>query len=593
MSNRTTGQSTDPTQKSDFSSSETSRFPSGFHPPLQVIADALTLAGIDYLISDATDDLRFSGIRIFSRETITDDSKPVSAHMSPRSRNQQSSTANDTSAPTHMSPRSRNQDSAMQDDTSASAPKYVYLCPESELDSLPDDFLSGRAFLLLCKDPYASFRRSTPEMPGRIYIRDNHSLPEILSLVQDLFDRFHEWDLKIQEAFLLQTPLQEIFDLSQTIFRNPIFLHDRDFIILAECNYPEQKMKRGRDRRTGLPMVQMDLINDFRTDPVYIDGLKERRPVMYPSEQTGYQILYRNIWQGDIYRGRILDLEVDSRILPGDFAVIDYLGELLEHFLYSGDLRKFSISDDTYELMVRLCEKEETDEQQVLSYLRYQNWNRNDRYVVMRIVTQQRDFNIISSYAVLNQINTILAAGRAFFHQEGITLVVNLSYAHEKTSDVVSRLAVPMRDSLLKIGVSSELRDFFRLGILFDQANIALNFGLSGNSMIWYYYFDQYMLDYMIRCSTEDMPAELLCSDALQKLLEYDQKNHTALAHTLEAYLLHDRNVLQTSKELYIHRSTLSYRLEKIRRLISINLDDPKERIKLLLSYYMLGMLHE
>lgn len=569
MSNRTTGQSTDPTQKSDFSSSETSRFPSGFHPPLQVIADALTLAGIDYLISDATDDLRFSGIRIFSRETITDDSKPVSAHMSLRS---------------------RNQDSAMQDDTSASAPKYVYLCPESELDGLPDDFLSGRAFLLLCRDPHASFRRS---MPGRIYIRDNHSLPEILSLVQDLFDRFHEWDLKIQEAFLLQTPLQEIFDLSQTIFRNPIFLHDRDFIILAECNYPEQKMKRGRDRRTGLPMVQMDLINDFRTDPVYIDGLKERRPVMYPSEQTGYQILYRNIWQGDIYRGRILDLEVDSRILPGDFAVIDYLGELLEHFLYSGDLRKFSISDDTYELMVRLCEKKETDEQQVLSYLRYQNWNRNDRYVVMRIVTQQRDFNIISSYAVLNQINTILAAGRAFFHQEGITLVVNLSYAHEKTSDVVSRLAVPMRDSLLKIGVSSELRDFFRLGILFDQANIALNFGLSGSSMIWYYYFDQYMLDYMIRCSTEDMPAELLCSDALQKLLEYDQKNHTALAHTLEAYLLHDRNVLQTSKELYIHRSTLSYRLEKIHRLISINLDDPKERIKLLLSYYMLGMLHE
>lgn len=590
MNNRSTGKSTNPTQKSDSSCSETSRFPSGFHPPLQVIADALTLAGIDYLISDTTDDLRFSGIRIFSRETITDDSKPVSAHMSPRSRNQQSSTTDDTSAPAHMSLQSGNQDSAMQDDTSASASKYVYLCPESELDGLPDDFLSGRAFLLLCRDPHASFRRS---MPGRIYIRDNHSLPEILSLVQDLFDRFHEWDLKIQEAFLLQTPLQEIFDLSQTIFRNPIFLHDRDFIILAECNYPEQKMKRGRDRRTGLPMVQMDLINDFRTDPVYIDGLKERRPVMYPSEQTGYQILYRNIWQGDIYRGRILDLEVDSRILPGDFAVIDYLGELLEHFLYSGDLRKFSISDDTYELMVRLCEKEETDEQQVLSYLRYQNWNRNDRYVVMRIVTQQRDFNIISSYAVLNQINTILAAGRAFFHQEGITLVVNLSYAHEKTSDVVSRLAVPMRDSLLKIGVSSELRDFFRLGILFDQANIALNFGLSGNSMIWYYYFDQYMLDYMIRCSTEDMPAELLCSDALQKLLEYDQKNHTALAHTLEAYLLHDRNVLQTSKELYIHRSTLSYRLEKIRRLISINLDDPKERIKLLLSYYMLGMLHE
>ncbi|MCI5759288.1 MAG: helix-turn-helix domain-containing protein [Bilifractor sp.] len=579
---------TDPIEKTGLSDSDPSRFQSGFRPPLQVVADALTLAGIEYLISDTPDELRLRGIRIFSAETAT---------VSASNHEYVSGTpdAYDTSfAKVSVSDHeyvSGTPDAYGTSFSKDSAPvsEYLYICSEQDIKDIPDNLLAGRAFLLLCRDPSTSFRSS---IPGRIYIRDTYRLSEILSLVQDLFDRFHEWDLRIQEAFLLQTPLQEIFDLSQKIFRNPIFLHDRDFIILAECNYPEQKMKRGRDRRTGLPMVQMDLINDFRTDPVYIEGLKERKPVMYPSEQTGYQILYRNIWQGDIYRGRILDLEVDSRILPGDFAVIDYLGKLLEHFLYSGDLRKFSISDDTNDLMARLCEKKETDEQQIQSYLRYQNWKQDDRYVVMRIVTQQRDFNIISSYAVLNQINTILAAGRAFFHQDGITLVVNLSYAHEKTSDVVSRLAVLMRDSLLKIGVSSEIRDFFRLGTLFDQANIALNFGLSGDSMIWYYYFDQYMLDYMIRCSTEGMPADMLCADALQKLLEYDRKNHTSLAHTLEAYLVHDRNVLRTSKELYIHRSTLSYRLDKIRSLISINLDDPKERIKLLLSYYMLGMLH-
>ncbi|MGN0363261.1 MAG: PucR family transcriptional regulator [Bilifractor sp.] len=558
----------------DIGRSGEAAFQSGFFPPLQVIADVLEIAGVDYRYPVPSDRFHLHGVRIFQTDHPVD-------------------------------------------------PAYLYLCREEDLirasgsesgmDGLSGSWacpfrerkvttpLTGVSFLVQCPDleAFSGSAASVPSIssaagqdhgiPGRIYFSARHSIPDILTLVQDAFDRFHRWNLGIQEALLLQTPLQEIFDLSQDIFRNPIFLHDRDFIILAECNHKEQMIKRGRDRRTGRPMVQMDLINDFRTDPVYIEGLKARRPVMYPSEQTGYQILYRNIWQGDIYRGRILDLEVDNRILPGDFAIIDYLGKLLEHFLYAGDLRKFSISDDENDLLEALCDKKTTEEQKIQNYLQFQKWKRNDRYVVMRIVTQQREFNIISSYALLNQLNTILAAGRAFFHKEGITLVVNLSYAHEKTADVVSRLAVPMRDSLLKIGVSSENRDFMQIGILFDQANIALTFGLSSDSMIWYYYFDQYMLDYMVQCSTENMPVELLCTDSLQKLLEYDQKNNTDLCRTLKAYLIHDRNVLQTSKVLFIHRSTLTYRLEKIQKLIGVNLDDPTERLKLMMSYYMMS----
>lgn len=53
-------------------------------------------------------------------------------------------------------------------------------------------------------------------------------------------------------------------------------------------------------------------------------------------------------------------------------------------------------------------------------------------------------------------------------------------------------------------------------------------------------------------------------------------------------YLCNNRNVLQTAKELYIHRSTLSYRLKKIYKISGVDLDDPKERLKLMISYTML-----
>ena len=53
-------------------------------------------------------------------------------------------------------------------------------------------------------------------------------------------------------------------------------------------------------------------------------------------------------------------------------------------------------------------------------------------------------------------------------------------------------------------------------------------------------------------------------------------------------YLRLDQNVLQTSKELYVHRSTVFYRLERIQKLIGVDLENGKERLKLLISIYML-----
>ena len=81
---------------------------------------------------------------------------------------------------------------------------------------------------------------------------------------------------------------------------------------------------------------------------------------------------------------------------------------------------------------------------------------------------------------------------------------------------------------------------------------------------------------------------ELLCSAKLLALKQYDQENHTDLFHTLKVFLERERNVLQTSKLLYIHRSTLFYRLERSQKIADVNLDDAKERLVLRISYYIM-----
>ena len=64
------------------------------------------------------------------------------------------------------------------------------------------------------------------------------------------------------------------------------------------------------------------------------------------------------------------------------------------------------------------------------------------------------------------------------------------------------------------------------------------------------------------------------CNKNLEKLEEYDHANGTFLVDTLLAYYMNGFNSANTAKELYVHRNSLQYRLNKIQELLELELDD-------------------
>ena len=67
------------------------------------------------------------------------------------------------------------------------------------------------------------------------------------------------------------------------------------------------------------------------------------------------------------------------------------------------------------------------------------------------------------------------------------------------------------------------------------------------------------------------------CNDRLRKLEEYDHANGTFLLDTLVAYYMNGFSVGKTAEELFIHRNSLQYRLNKIQELVDFELDDYME----------------
>ena len=81
---------------------------------------------------------------------------------------------------------------------------------------------------------------------------------------------------------------------------------------------------------------------------------------------------------------------------------------------------------------------------------------------------------------------------------------------------------------------------------------------------------------------------QLAIHPALEKIAEYDSLHHTNFYEILRVYLRCERDRVKTAKELFVHKNTLVYRLQKIEELFSLNLGSVYER-----EYLMVSFLYE
>ena len=457
---------------------------------------------------------------------------------------------------------------------------YLYLVLAKDLSS---DFSGFQhcAFAVLGGGDLSCFS----ETCRILQIKGNFSFSDVFNQLQQTFEKYARWSSRLQLALGNINPLDEMLEASLTIFRNPIFAHDTNFYILSSPRHVNGMSEWVRDKRTGRWIAPLSLIQDFKLDPEYQHTLTTKGAKVYSADLRGYRILYMNLWVNGKYQGRICVDELQSELLPGHFLALEYLGSFLELCIKRHNLFQISMGNDVQQFFTDFLSGQLTEQQPVLEQLQYLNWNRFDRYLLLRMETQQQDDRLHSSIATLGHIEALIPEGLAFLYQQGIVVVANLSFNHSSDSDIISSLAITMREGLFKTGVSSELRDFFLLPQGYLQAVAALRLGRESQSMIWYSRFDDYLLEYILSESSRQISPELLVSSRLDALIRYDQENKTELYRTLQVYLEHERNSLQTAKALFIHRSSLVYRLERIQKITKINMDDPKTRLLLQLCF--------
>ena len=77
-------------------------------------------------------------------------------------------------------------------------------------------------------------------------------------------------------------------------------------------------------------------------------------------------------------------------------------------------------------------------------------------------------------------------------------------------------------------------------------------------------------------------------NDKLGKLIEADKVQDSELCNTLRAYIENNCNSNATAELLFIHRNTMRYRLDKIEKILNVDLDDLSVCLELKLAFIIL-----
>ena len=424
---------------------------------------------------------------------------------------------------------------------------------------------------------------------NHIYI-PNQNPEQILETLMNLFDRYYKWEDQLNQMFFRDAPLSDFCDLGETITGNPFYMHDDWFIIIAMSKGLSAVMPPEQVSSSDKGFVPRKFIDDFKFDPEYRETYSYRRAQLWSSAHPDAtaRSMYVNLWDGELYRGRLLIIEENNPFRSSHFLLAECIAQrtiaLIRKSL-SNTERQYRSMDDTVRSLLENSVASGAGVNLLLDML---DWNRTDQYLCIRLQHQQNDATPVLSHVLHSDLFQIFPDSYILFIEDQQCIILNLTKENTQTDTIRYHLSPVCRDYCLYAGISSPVSGIDTLSQAYIQAGIALNQAYYLKNERWVIPFTSVALDYMLSRIQTPLQNANLVSPAILGLLAHDSTKGTEFFHTLRTYLLNERDIPKTADDLIIHRTTLLYRLKKIQAMTGMNLDDPNERLYLLLSLKLL-----
>lgn len=411
---------------------------------------------------------------------------------------------------------------------------------------------------------------------------------ELLRHLLDWFAQLQEQQSQLDQLIFSGGNLEDLCRLGQSLSGLPLCIHDDWFILIAMSDAAQGIMPPERLGAGGKPLVPRQVLEEFKFDTDYDHTYAQQGCQLWHNASGTGQCLYVNLWEDSRYLGRLLMLGSDAPFRRRDYLLAEVLAQRAGFLLRQPkhpDRRPYRNLDDLMELFL---EGERWEPGELRFLLDTLAWKEDDPLLCIRLQSQQEEISEVLGHVLHSDLFRFFPNSYIMYLGRQQCLVVNLARSKFQPTELHYRLSPLCRDYCLYAGVSAPVAGIRALHQAARQADIALEQAFFQKNQEWILFFSDCALDYMLKSLGGDLEPRYLAAAEWFTLLAYDEARGTRYFDTLKTFLLLERDIPKTAQALIIHRTTLLYRIQKILDLTGLDLENPDQRLYLLLSLRLL-----
>lgn len=411
---------------------------------------------------------------------------------------------------------------------------------------------------------------------------------ELLTEFQDIFSHFTSLELSLLNTICADAPTRTILNCVAEFFRCGVMLLDSEWELLEYSDTYTPPLK-----------VWQETIDTRRFSGSHVP---RERVFMQPSKPSLYSktsfiqddddtTCFVFGFEGDgSYYATLQLFQAEQQFTPEMGWQVDYLCEILKQVVSARYYTSRGLRSRLRKSLKFMFLHPNINDIFIDPFFQKLDWKENDIYRLLLVLLPSESRGISHyQYNYENIFAGSIADVIAITCDEYIIVVLH-NDACDIAAETLSTLDKQLR---LDDGVCCVGLKFCGMRNLVSQYTFTqMPFGMYGSEDRIRYY-GKIMLRHFVTEINSVVGLNAVLHWAAVKLREFDQENGTAYIPTLEAYLLCNRSLNDAANRLYIHKSTMYYRMKCIEQLVHIDFTDPEERLHMLLSCMVIQELNK
>ena len=415
------------------------------------------------------------------------------------------------------------------------------------------------------------------------------SIVDVFNATVSVLSKLFRWETRMLELAVSGAPARDLVEQSIPIFDNGICVSDYDLRILADCRLDDDAPELGLHMRDKYERVPIDILAVSTPEGGASTSSREPYLVSPSGIPTSYCV---NLFIGQDYIGTCALREDVQPFRSYDFELFQLFAGFIRNIL-SPRIRsaggQFVTMRSVFQQLLDSYPVSNSDLAQALGIVEYNLGDRpigDFKWCCIAMKNQHHNRRLPEEYLV-ETLEELLPHAAVLVHDETLVAFCLLEAREHRLDALEEPLGGFLEDMGFVAGVSRTFLDPYHARRFFDQALAAVELGGTREPERRMHLFGNHALDYMLDNCCGNLGVESLVAPELVRLWRFCGNGPEYVA-TLRRFLDNDCRITQTADDLFLHRSTLIKRLEKIERYV--NLDDPDRRLYLRMCLHLPGI---